>query len=299
METVVQRNVAFIGAGNMGSRMAARLLGHGYQVHVCEKDEGARAKLSDAGAHILNTPSDAGKFEVIIIMVASDQQLKDVVLEEHGILKGVDATQPPVLIVMSTVLPKTLTAVAETAGKSGVRVIDAPVSGGLVGAENGTLSVMVGGEEDVVSSVLPIIECVGNKIFRCGDLGAGETVKLLNNMIGVTSIYMVAEAFELATRSGLRLDVLANVLESSTGRTFLSENIETSCGQYARWAASEADFAALSRITLKDLQLANEFAGDAGLTLPTLSAVLQTLSRSAPGVFERWNALGDYRTTSR
>lgn len=295
----MKKNVAFIGAGNMGSRMAIRLINHGYQVHVCEKDEISRSRLAEAGANILNCPRDAGQFEAIIVMVASDQQLKDVVLGDQGVLEGIDAAKPPILIVMSTVLPKTITSVAETVAACGMRVIDAPVSGGLVGAENGTLSIMIGGDDDVVLAVLSIIECVGNKIFRCGQLGSGETVKLLNNMIGVTSIYMVAEAFELATRSGVQLDVLANVLEASTGRTFLSQNIETSCNQYARWAASDADFAALSRITLKDLQLANDFAGDAGLALPTLNAVMQTLAQNSPGVFERWNKLGNYHNADR
>ena len=213
---------------------------------------------------------------------------------DGGIRDGLSGSAAPLLIVMSTVLPDTVRQVRDALGPLGVRVIDAPISGGLVKATDGTLAVMVGGDAADFDAALPVLRCMGEKIFHCGELGAGEMTKIVNNMVGVTNMYLVAEAFQLALRQGLDLAKLAPVMEASSGRTYLTEDIDAARAQYAAWS-EPASFFSLADIIRKDLSLAAALAGRAGLDLPVLAGAIAGTAGIDEHVLARWQAVARSR----
>ena len=194
--------IGFIGAGDMGQRMARRLIAAGHQVSVCDANPAILAAFEAEGVAVSRSPRDVAGDDIIIIMVSTDDQIFRVLEGDNGILAGLDAARKPVVLIMSTCLPKTVKAVAESLRRSGANVIDAPVSGGLGGAESGTLSIMAGGEAADIERVDSIFRILGRNIFHCGPLGAGQTAKLINNMIGLTNVYLVSEAYAIAQKSG-------------------------------------------------------------------------------------------------
>lgn len=288
----MQRKIGFIGAGNMGSRMANRLIAEGHDLTVCDAFAAALEPYAARGIRVSTSPADAARAEIVILMVADDEQLLKVVKGENGLVGGIDPAAPPVLLIMSTGLPKTMAAVRDAVAPLGVRVIEAPVSGGVGGAERGTLSIMMGGDEADIEEVMPVVRCMGKSVFRCGGFGSAQTVKLINNMIGLTNLYITAEAFELARKSGVDLLQLGPILEASTGRNFVSQDIRTSCFQYANWASSPEAFDALSRIVRKDMQLAVKLAADVGIDAGVLRTVAGALGDPSAVVYERWHSLG-------
>lgn len=284
--------IGFIGVGNMGSRMANRLAAAGHDVTVCDAYAPALQPFVARGIQSSTKPIDVARKDIVILMVADDDQLLAVVSGEHGLISGIDPEMPPLLLIMSTGLPRTMEAVRQAVTLLGVRVIEAPVSGGVGGAERGTLSIMMGGEQADIDEAMPIVNVLGNNVFRCGAFGSAQTVKLINNMIGLANLYVSAEAFEIARKSGVDLLLLGTILEASTGRNFVSRDIKTSCFQYANWASSPEAFDDLSRIVRKDMKLAVSLAEDLGIDAGVLKTIANVLGDTSPRVFERWNALG-------
>mgnify|MGYP003592341685 CR=1 FL=1 len=139
---------------------------------------------------------------------------------------------------------------------------------------------------------MPIVRCLGQNIFRCGDFGSAQTVKLINNMIGLTNNYVVAEVFELAVKAGVDLNALAPVLEASTGRNYATQDVSVACFQYANWASSPEAFEALSRIVQKDMRLAKTLIDDVGVAAPVMKAVAGLLGDNSESVYKRWRDLG-------
>ncbi|MCZ8272123.1 MAG: NAD(P)-dependent oxidoreductase [Microcystis sp. LE19-4.1E] len=288
----MKRKIGFIGAGNMGSRMANRLIANGHEVIVCDAFQQALEPFAIRGIRVTGKPAEAARSDIVILMVADDSQLLQVVTGPGGLLEGIDRSAPPLLMIMSTGLPKTMAAVRDAVASFGVRVIEAPVSGGVGGAERGTLSIMLGGDQADIDEAMPIILCMGKSAFRCGDFGSAQTVKLINNMIGLTNLYITAEAFELARKSGIDLLQLGPILEASTGRNFVSQDIRTSCFQYASWASTPDAFDSLSRIVRKDMHLAVQLLEDVGVDARVLKNVAGLLGDNSRSVFDRWNGLG-------
>ena len=287
-------SVGFVGVGNMGSRMARRLVADGYSLVACDANEAALAPFRDEGIPTTRRAADCATADFICVVVATDDQLWSIACGDGGIRDGLSGSAAPLLIVMSTVLPDTVRRVRDALGPLGVRVIDAPISGGLVKATDGTLAVMVGGDAADFDAALPLLRCMGEKIFHCGELGAGEMTKIVNNMVGVTNMYLVAEAFQLALRQGLDLAKLAPVMEASSGRTFLTEDIDAARAQYAAWS-EPASFFSLADIIRKDLSLAAALAGRAGLDLPVLAGAIAGTAGIDEHVLARWQAVARSR----
>lgn len=292
------KTIAFIGAGNIGGRMAKRVLKAGYPLVVCDTSPAVRDRFSRLGACTTESPGDCAAADLVIVLVATGEQMRDALLGPGGMLERVDPARPPIVAIMSTVLPRMAEAVRGPLEQKGVRVVDAPVSGGLVSAEEGTLSIMIGGEEAVIDAILPVLEAMGRKIFRCGTFGSGELTKIINNMIGITNLYLGAEAFQLALRHGLDLERLAAVLEESTGRNFFSKDGSTIAPQYAAWAETPAAFGALADIVRKDLGLARSLTEDARLRLPVLDGIAESLGDLGDEAFRRWREIAAARTDS-
>src|SRR6184192_1007976 len=188
--------VGFVGLGNMGRRMAANLAAAGFPLVVRDSDAGAQQRSS---------------------------AVREAILGWEG---GIAAALKPgaVVLDMSSSDPVGTKALAQDLAAAGVRVIDAPVSGGITRAEAGTLSLMVGGQdEDAFAQVRPVLETLGQRIFRTGPLGSGHAMKALNNFLGASAYTTAAEALAIGKEFGLDPAVMLDVVNSSTGRSFNTE----------------------------------------------------------------------------
>lgn len=191
--------IGFIGLGIMGKPMARNLMKAGYRLTVHNRSRGSVEELSKEGAEAAGSPQEVAKnSEVVITMLPDSPDVEKVVLGPAGVLEGV---RPGILFVdMSTVAPSTSVKVNEALKGKGVEALDAPVSGGEIGAKEGTLSIMVGGEEQAFQRALPILRAMGKNIVRVGGPGAGQVAKACNQMIVALTIQAVAEALTLARK---------------------------------------------------------------------------------------------------
>lgn len=196
--------IGFIGLGIMGKPMALNLIKAGYSLAVLESS-GAASILTDAGAKSYTTAEELARdSDVVITMLPDSPEVKEVVEGEQGVLVGI---QPGSLFIdMSTIAPSTAKAVHQLMQDKRVEALDAPVSGGQVGAEEGTVSFMVGGSEDAFERARPMFEVMGKNVVRIGEAGAGQTTKACNQIIVGMTIQAVAEAFTLAKKAGVDLE---------------------------------------------------------------------------------------------
>jgi len=203
--------IGFIGLGIMGRPMAGHLLEAGYSLVVLDKNPGPVKELNALGAKSAALPKEvAAQSEVIITMLPDSPDVEGVALEENGILEG--AKTGSVYIDMSSIAPTTAVKVAKTFAKKGVRCLDAPVSGGQVGAQNATLSIMVGGEKALFDEMLPIFQVMGKTITLCGANGAGQIVKACNQIQVALNIAGMSEALVLGAKAGVDPAIILQVL---------------------------------------------------------------------------------------
>jgi len=287
------RRIGLIGAGDMGARMARRLLAAGHDVGVCERNQAVLAEFRAQGVRCSTLAADVSDGDAVVVMVSTDAQVLAVLGGAGGVIEGMTKEAPPVILIMSTCMPATVRAASEMLAPCGAAVIDAPVSGGLGGAENGTLSIMLGGPDAAIDQVMDILTCLGRNLFRCGELGAGQTTKLINNMIGLTNLFLVSEALDMARHAGLRLDSLVAALDASAGRTALSRNAAAARQQFATWSRSPEGFAALMGIVRKDIGSAAKLAREHAVGTPLLDTLAPVLGVETEGVLERWRALSE------
>ena len=189
--------IGFIGLGIMGRPMVNNLLKHGHELTVYDiiPTEIAGTKMATSAKEA------AGASDIIITMLPNGPEVKQAVMGENGVLEG--AKSGSLLIDMSSIAPLVAQEVGEACAKKGVKMLDAPVSGGEPKAIDATLSIMVGGDEAVFNSVKDLLLCMGASAVLCGDLGAGNTTKLANQVIVALNIAAVSEAFMLSTRAGV------------------------------------------------------------------------------------------------
>jgi 3-hydroxyisobutyrate dehydrogenase len=214
--------IGFIGLGTMGRPMAKNLLKAGHELVFFARREEVAQEFLQAGARRAATPAAVTEAaEFVITIVTADAQLTEVVLGTDGVLAA--ARPEKMLIDMSTVSPATVHKLAAQLAPTGMTLIDAPVSGGPWGAEAGTLTIMIGGVDRVVERARPLLTAVGKNIFHVGPLGAGQTVKLANQMVAGGIMALVGEAFVLAKAAGVDPHRLADVMEVSSGNSAVFE----------------------------------------------------------------------------
>lgn len=214
--------VGIIGLGNMGGRMARRLLEQGAEVGIYDLNQEAVEKLVELGAEKAESPADlARKFQYIITVLPNVYIVQESLQGDNGLIEGMRAES--LLIEMTTSIPAVTKELSAVMKEKGFRMIDAPVSGGVKKAENGTLSIMVGGEEIDYAEVLPLLEMLGENINHVGNVGAGHTIKALNNMISATTLAATGEAMALGVKLGLDPSKMLDVINTSTGRSFSSD----------------------------------------------------------------------------
>jgi len=194
--------LGFIGLGIMGKPMVKNLLKAGYKVLVYDiEKENINAVKAYGAVEKTSSQEVARECQVVITMLPNSPHVKDVVLGKNGVLTG--AKGGTILIDMSSIAPSASQEICEACSKKGVRMIDAPVSGGEPKALDGTLSIMVGGDENTFKEVYEILMVVGASAVHCGDIGAGNTTKLANQIIVALNIAAVSEALMLSTKAGV------------------------------------------------------------------------------------------------
>ena len=220
--------IAFIGLGHMGAPMARNLLKAGHALTVFDLVPGNVEALASLGASAAaSAKAAASQGELVITMLPSSPHVKGVYLGAEGVLAG--AGPGARFIDSSTIDPHTAREVAAAAAKRGHPMADAPVSGGTGGAEAGTLTFMVGAEPDLFDHIKPILAPMGRHIVHCGGVGTGQTAKICNNLLLGISMIGVCEAMSLGAALGIDPQVLAGILNSSSGRCWSSEIGRASC----------------------------------------------------------------------
>ncbi|MBV9358567.1 MAG: 3-hydroxyisobutyrate dehydrogenase [Chloroflexi bacterium] len=273
-------DVGFIGLGTMGFPMANNLLKAGFRLVVHDLAQEPVARLAARGARPVDSPrAVAQACPYVITMLPASAHVEAVLDGENGTIAHMAAGGT--LIEMSTIDPSTTRALAERATARGLRMIDAPVSGSSPKAQDGTLTIMVGGDAEVLDACRPILDVLGTTIVHVGPIGSGETVKLVNNLIAAISMAAVAEAFNIGARHGLDPTVMYEVIRQSSGDCWSLRTRLPYPGVIPQSPANE-DFAPgfMTDLMLKDVGLA--LAAARAVDAPAeLGAVAEQLYRSA------------------
>ena len=215
-----QRRIGFIGLGAMGKPMAKNLVSAGFDLVVYDINPEPMNELSALGVNTGESAADLSSIaDVVITILPECEHVKAVYLGESGVIEN--ARVGTVFIDMSSIAPHTTKIVAAEAEAKGCPFMDAPVSGGTVGAEKASLTIMVGGDKALLEVHRDILEAVGKTIYHLGDIGMGETVKMINQILVGINILGIAEAFTLGVKLGADPQVLYEVIRTSAGNSFL------------------------------------------------------------------------------
>lgn len=260
--------VGFIGLGIMGSGMAANLIGAGHELVVWNRTGARMTPLLELGAHAAASPADvAERCEVIMVCVSDTPDVEAVLSGDHGILDGI--TPGSIVVDHSTISPEATLRFADLVKRKSAHWLDAPISGGSEGAANGTLSIMIGGDEVQVEKVMPLLEVVGSTITHVGGQGAGQLVKVVNQILVVGNQLAVSEALLVAQAGGLDLDKTLNAVKGGAAGSWMLANRGPQM--------IERDWRPGFTIDLqqKDLRLVLEAADNLGVPVPGTSIVFQ------------------------
>ncbi|MED3661923.1 NAD(P)-dependent oxidoreductase [Ureibacillus terrenus] len=258
-----KEKIAFIGTGVMGSGIVKHLLNAGFEVTVYNRTKAKANPLLELGAEWADTPALAAENQdIIFTMVGFPKDVEEVYFGDKGIFKT--AKENSVVIDMTTSKPSLAKKIYETAKEKGIKSLDAPVSGGDIGARNGTLSIMVGGDEQVFHEMLPIFELFGSNIVYHGEAGAGQHAKMCNQLLVTTNMIGVCECIAYGIKAGLDLEkVLRSVSTGAAGSWSL-----TNLGP--RILKGDLDPGFYIKHFIKDMKIALEEAERMGLDLPGL-----------------------------
>lgn len=264
-------NVGFIGPGIMGRPMALNLHKAGYPLAVYGRRPETMKPLVDVGATACASPKEvAGRSDIVISIVSDTPDVEEVILGENGVIHG--ARKGSIVVDMSTISPNATRQMAAALAERGVEMLDAPVSGGDVGAINGTLSIMVGGKKNAFDTVLPLFQAMGKNIVHVGDNGAGQVCKACNQIVVAVTIEAVSEAITFARKNGVdAAKVRAALMGGFAGSKILEVH-----GQRMLDNVFKPGFKV--KLHQKDMRIVMEDAGKLGLGLPGAALVTQHLN---------------------
>lgn len=263
-------NIAFIGLGIMGKPMALNLHKAGYTVFVHGRRAESMAPLCEAGCTACQTPAEAAsKADIVIVMVSDTPDVEQVIFGDDGVIHG--ARPGSVVVDMSTISPTATRRFAEDLRARGIEMLDAPVSGGDVGAINATLSIMVGGRPEVFERVRPLFEAMGRNIVLVGGNGAGQVAKACNQIVVAVTIEAVAEALTFARSNGVDP---AKVRDALLGGFAGSRILEV---HGKRMLDNDYTPGFKTRLHRKDMNIVMQTAQELGLDLPGAALVTQHL----------------------
>jgi 2-hydroxy-3-oxopropionate reductase len=267
----VKPRIGFIGLGIMGKHMAAHLLEAGYELVAYDIVEEALANIVGLGAGRGASCKDvASRVDVVISMVPDSPDVEKVALSEDGIMQA--ARKGLIYLDMSTISPQIAIRVSNELGKKGVRCLDAPVSGGEVGAKNAALSIMVGGPEDLFHEMLPVFQVMGKTITHCGGPGAGQIVKACNQIQVALNFVGLAEALVLGAKAGVDPAIIIKVLSGGYAQTRVMDV------RGPRMIQGDFEPGFKSKFHYKDLNIIMETARALNVSLPATALTQQLFS---------------------
>ena len=269
--------LGFIGVGNMGNPMAANLqkAGHTLRVHDIKRE--AAQNLLDAGATWVNSPKEAATgVDTVFLSLPMPADVERVVLSDNGVLTAMNSGG--IIVDMSTNSPSVVRSLAEKTKAKGVTFIDAPVSGGVRGARNATLAIMAGGDKTAYDTCEPLLKAMGANVFYCGDIGAGNVVKLVNNMLAFIHMMGAAEAVVLGKKAGVDPNILWQAVKASSGGSFVWESGTRAVLRDKLAPTFTIDLAS------KDISLATKLAEEFGVPL--------TMGKAAEGLIRGYQTGG-------
>lgn len=214
------KNVGFIGLGNMGGPMASNLMAKGHKLHVFDISKEAKDNLKAKGAVTYDNVSELAKASDFVVTMLPNN---DIVANTYDTILAGGVNTSTFFVDSSTIDPNVAKAVQKKVQAAGATFVDAPVSGGVPGAQNATLTFMVGGTQEEYERVKGLLEGMGKKITHCGSYGMGQAAKVCNNMMLGISMCGLAECMNLAIRLGLDPKVFSDIINASTGRSWASE----------------------------------------------------------------------------
>jgi 3-hydroxyisobutyrate dehydrogenase-like beta-hydroxyacid dehydrogenase len=269
---VPAQRVGFIGLGIMGSRMAANVRRAGFEVSVWNRTaEKAHDWVAEHGGGVAESPAAlAAESDVVITMVVDGEQVRGVLLGDGGVVHG--ATEGLLCIDMSTIAPTETRAIGDELAAGGVRFVDAPVTGSSPKAQDGTLTIMAGGDAEDFERALPLFRAMGELVVHAGPLGHGEMVKLINNAVAAANTVTVAEALLVGAATGVDLDRLVEVMGAGSGGSTV---LALKAGPMR-----DHDFTTLFKLEhmLKDVRLCLEEGQAAGAPFASAAQAREVLS---------------------
>ncbi len=264
------KKIGFVGLGIMGKPMSKNLLKAGYELVVFDINQAAVQEVVAAGAVAAATAKEvAMQVEVVVTMLPNSPHVKTAVLGANGVLEG--AKPGLILIDMSSIAPLAAQEVAAAVAKQGVEMLDAPVSGGEPKAIDGSLSIMVGGKQEIFDRCVELLSKMGKSVVRCGDIGAGNTTKLANQIIVALNIAALSEALVLATKAGVDPELVFNAIRGGLAGSTVME------AKAPMILAGNFKPGFKIDLHIKDLANAIETGHDVGVPLPLTSSVMEIL----------------------
>jgi 2-hydroxy-3-oxopropionate reductase len=263
--------LGFIGLGVMGRPMALNLIKGGHEMAVYARRPETAQPLVSSGARVYNTPADlAAHVEVIFTIVTNSSDVEEIVLGKDGVIHG--AASGSVLVDMETISPVTVRKVADALAAKGIDMLDAPVSGGPMGAEQGTLSIMVGGKPHVFERVKPLFQCMGKTIVHVGDHGAGQITKACNQLALLVTAQGTAEALTLAHKLGVDPAKVRDVMMGGVAASRVLELFGK------RMIERKFENGIDTRLYHKDLDIVLGLAHELGMALPAAALTMQGIN---------------------
>jgi 3-hydroxyisobutyrate dehydrogenase len=262
--------LGFIGVGNMGNPMAANLIKAGHTLQVFDIRRESAANLLEGGASWANSPKEAATgVEATFLSLPMPADVERGVLADDGVLAG--SATGGVIFDMSTNSPTVVRNLCDKTKAKGVAFLDAPVSGGVRGARNATLAIMVGGDKAVYDKYEPVLKAMGANVIHCGDIGAGNVVKLVNNMLAFIHMMGAAEAIVLGAKAGVDPNIIWQAVKASSGGSFVWESGTRAILRDKLAPTFTIDLAS------KDIGLAVELGKDFGVPLKMGSAAQELI----------------------
>jgi 3-hydroxyisobutyrate dehydrogenase len=268
--------IGFAGLGHMGTPMAGRLAAAGHRLRVFDIAAAARARLGDLdGVAVVSQVAEIADGAEVVILMLPDSAVVAQVLLADGLLEHVASSA--VVVDMSSSVPARTRELARTAAERGVTLIDAPVSGGVAGAQSGSLTIMVGGPVDVLDRLRPVLEVLGSHVVHAGEfVGAGHAIKALNNLMSAAHLLASSEALLAGRQFGLDPDVMLSIVNSSSGR---SGSTQVKWPKFILPQAYDSGFGL--RLMLKDMRIALQLEQEVGVPAPIGQAAVAAWAAAA------------------
>jgi 3-hydroxyisobutyrate dehydrogenase len=260
--------VAFIGLGTMGIGMSFNILKAGNELTVHNRTREKEIPLAEQGAKRAESPKDAAAGAEIIVMCVSDTpDVEETILGENGVIHG--ASKDSIVIDMSTISPAATRNMARELNLKGMKMLDAPVSGGPEGAANGTLAIMVGGDKEVFERALPVLETMGKTVTHVGPIGAGQITKAINQILISGTYLTVAEGLTMGIKAGLDMEKVIQAISGGAAGSWVLHN------RGMNVVNNTYPLGFRVRLHHKDLLVALDTARELGVTLPATALVAQ------------------------